>query len=368
MNERIPIAKPYIGEAERAYVSECLEKGDISSNGYFVSRFEEINKTFYSVSYCIAVSNGTAALHLALEALDITWGDEVIVPGVTFASTANAVLKTGAELVLADIDRTTWTIDVTRLDELVTDRTKAIIVVHLYGQPCDMDAICAFSREHNLFIIEDCAEAHGARFNDKQVGSFGIINCFSFFGNKVITTGEGGICLTNNKDLARKIRLLRDHGMSKNKRYWHDVIGFNYRMTNLQAALGCGQMERVDQILIERDSIARRYDQSFAGVEAITLQSTVPMRKKICWLYTILLDDSTGHKRDRLIDWLEERNIESRPMFFPLHEMPPYRAQRTNNLMESSNLTRRGVSLPTYEGLQDEKIERICQAVIEFVD
>ena len=209
-----------------------------------------------------AVSNGTVALHLALVALGIGEGDEVIVPDLTYAATINTVLHANATPVIVDVEESSWCIDPIQIEKAITRRTKAIIPVHLYGQACDMEAIMKIAKKYKLRVIEDCAEAHGAMFNEKKVGSFGDVGCFSFFGNKVITTGEGGMCVTNDTNLNERMRILRDHGMSKTKRYWHEVIGYNYRMTNLQAAIGLAQLERIEKIHNNRREYENNYKDS----------------------------------------------------------------------------------------------------------
>ena len=237
-NIHISLAQPQLSGNEYKYLMDAFLSTWISSIGSYISRFEETFSNYCGVKYGIATSNGTTALHLALSALDIGSGDEVIVPDITFAATINAVLYTGAVPVIVDVEEDSWCIDPDEIEKAITPKTKAIIPVHIYGQPCNMDAICAIARKNNLYIIEDCAEAHGAEWKNGKVGSFGIISCFSFFGNKVITTGEGGMCITDSIELNEKMRILRDHGMSRKKKYYHEVIGFNYRMTNLQAAIG----------------------------------------------------------------------------------------------------------------------------------
>ena len=257
MDIKIPIAEPDIGQEEIRNVTEAVKSGWISSKGQFIKDLEEQFARYFNVNFGASTSNGTSALHLALDALGIKMGDEVIVPTLTFIASANVVKYTGARPVFVDSHPDYWCIDPEKIEEKITDRTKAIMPVHLYGHPCDMDPIVRIAKKHDLFIVEDCAEAHGAEYRGKKVGSFGIISCFSFYGNKIITTGEGGMCLTNDKELAEKIRILRDHGMSPEKRYWHDVVGFNYRMTNLQAAIGVAQLAKLDKFIEKKRKIAR---------------------------------------------------------------------------------------------------------------
>jgi perosamine synthetase len=245
---RVPVTAPHLGEQELLNVTDCILSGWVSSGGHYVSRFEEEFARFCGVRKAIAVCNGTAALHLALAALGVGPGDEVIVPTLTFIATANAVTYTGATPVFVDSEPQTWNLDPARVEEAITPQTRAILVVHLYGQPAQMEAIREIASRHGLAVIEDAAEAHGAKIGERVVGGIGDIGTFSFFGNKIVTTGEGGMVVTDREDLSLLARQLRDHGMST-RRYWHEIIGFNYRMTNLQAAVGVAQLERIDEIL-----------------------------------------------------------------------------------------------------------------------
>ena len=261
-NEKIfhlPVASPDLNGNEFKYLVDAFMSTWISSRGEYINKFESSFSSYSDCKYGIAVSNGTAALHLALVALGIGIGDEVIVPDLTFAATINAVLNANATPVIVDIERDSWCIDPTEIERAITPKTKAVIPVHLYGQPCDMHSIMRIAKTHNIRVIEDCAEAHGATFSGRKVGSFGDIGCFSFYGNKIITTGEGGMCTTNTHELDDKMRVLRDHGMSRTKKYWHDMVGFNYRMTNLQAAIGLSQFERIDTMHENRKSYEDSY-------------------------------------------------------------------------------------------------------------
>jgi len=326
-----------------------------------------MNCDYYNVKHAIAVSNGTVALHLALVALGIGKGDEVIIPNLTFAATANAVIHAGANPVLADIEEESWTIDFNRLDKLISNKTKAIIPVHLYGNPCNMDELIDFADKYKLLIIEDCAEAHGAEFKGKKVGSFGDINCFSFYGNKIITTGEGGICLTNNDDIAKKAKLLRNHGMGNKKKYWHDHVAYNYRMTNIQAGIGCAQISRIDQILYERNKIYNKYVSNLKNSKNLLLPINSNDRKSVCWLFTLLINSS-----DKEINFVQnellKKNIETRPMFFPLNIMPPYKNCKKNEQKFSNKISQKGLSLPTFEGLSKSQIDFICNSLLEIIE
>jgi perosamine synthetase len=360
---RLPVAEPSLGEKELLYVTECVLTGWVSSAGKFVVRFEEMFAEFCGTRYAIATSNGTTALHLALLALDIGPGDEVIVPTLTFIATANAVTYTGACPVFVDSEPDTWNIDPNLIEEAITSRTKAIIPVHLYGHPANMDPILEIAARYGLAVIEDAAEAHGARYKGRRVGGIGDIGAFSFYGNKIITTGEGGMVVTNRADLAEKVRMLRDHGMSPERRYWHPVLGYNYRMTNLQAALGVAQMEKIDIILSTKQRIAQAYKERLREVPGITLPPEAPWAQNVYWLYSILVDaEIFGHTRDDLRTRLSEQGIETRPLFPPVHTQPIY--NRGQCLPVAERLAATGLSLPSAASLKFEDVARAAEAVI----
>lgn len=355
-NAHIPLAQPQLNGNEYKYLMDAFFSTWISSTGEYITRFEESFSSYCGVRYGVATSNGTTALHLALAALGIGPGDEVIVPDITFAATVNAVIYTGATPVIVDVEENSWCIDPAEIEKAVTPRTKAVIPVHIYGQPCDMGKICRIADEKNLYIIEDCAEAHGAEWNHKRVGSFGVISCFSFFGNKVITTGEGGMCITNSEELNGKMRILRDHGMSRERKYYHEVIGFNYRMTNMQAAIGTAQVERINKILEWRGRLEEQYREIFDGIAGITLQNNdLPGRKKIAWLVSALVNED---KREAVLKKLKENDVDVRAFFIPLSEMDIYRKYALNCKV-SRKISRMGINLPTAYEVTNESIERI---------
>jgi len=303
----------------------------------------------------IAVSNGTAALHLALKALGIGPGDEIIVPSLTFIATANVVAYCGAKPVFVDVHPEYWCLDPTKLEEKINDRTKAIIPVHLYGHPCDMDPILEIAEKRGIAVVEDCAEAPGAKYKGRKVGSFGDISCFSFFGNKIITTGEGGMCITKDDKLAEKMRKLRDHGKVTGSEYRHDVVGFNYRMTNLQAAIGVAQLEKIDSIMEARNGIVAHYNTLLKG--PATLPPHMPWADPVCWLYATLLP-----KRDDVMETLKKEDIETKPFFLPIHQQPIYESNQT--LPVSESLSQKGLNLPTYVGLGDAERKRISEVIL----
>ncbi len=359
---RLPVAEPTLGERELEYVTECILTGWISSAGRFVVCFEEQFAAFCQTRFGVATSNGTTALHLALLALDIGPGDEVIVPSLSFIATANAVAYTGAKPVFVDIEADTWNMDPGAIEAAITPRTKALLPVHLYGHPANMDPILDIARRHNLYVVEDAAEAHGALYKGRPVGGLSDIAVFSFYGNKIVTTGEGGMVVTNNEQLAERVRVLRDHGMSKDRRYWHPVLGYNYRMTNLQAAVGVAQMEKVERILEAKARVSATYDALLKDIPGITCPPRAEWASPVCWLYTLLVDESTfGKSRDTFMQVLQQHNVESRPVFPPMHKQPLYDAGIT--LPVTERVSDQGVSLPSAVSLTTTDIERIVGVI-----
>ncbi len=357
--KKIPIAEPDTTGNESKYVNDCIKSNWISSKGKYVKKFEEAFSEYCNVKYGISTSNGTAALHLALTALGIKKGDEVIIPNLTFIATANSIKYCNAKPIFVDVDKKTWNIDVNKIEEKISKKTKAIIPVHLYGNPCEMNKIMEIAKKHNLFVIEDCAEAHGAEYKGKKVGSFGDIACFSFFGNKIITTGEGGMCITNNKEFAQKMDILKNQGMDPKKRYWHPFIGFNYRMTNIQAAIGLAQLERIDKFIKTRRKNAKLYDQILKNVKGVTLQSVEKKSKNVCWIYSILLNNKNKIEKE-----LKEKDIETRPLFYPLSVMPPYKTDE--KFPVSEELCKKGISLPSSTKIKEKDIKMISNIIKKY--
>jgi len=350
----LPVAIPELGEKELKYLVDAFLSTWISSSGKYIELFEQKFSSFCDCQYGAAVSNGTVALHLALKTLGIKEGDEVIVPDLTFVATINTVLYCNATPVIVDVEKDSWCIDPHEIEKAVTPRTKAIIPVHLYGQPCNMDQIMDIAKRKDLFVIEDCAEAHGACYKGRKVGSFGEIGCFSFYGNKVITTGEGGMCVTNSSELNEQMRILRDHGMSKRKKYWHDLIGYNYRMTNLQAAIGVAQVERIDEILSERKKIETNYRKELKDIDFLEFQKDdLPNRNKITWLVSALVN---RHNRDSYIVHLSSKGLETRPFFYSLGSMDIYKKYLFSN-KNSLSISSRGINFPTFCSIKEIKKE-----------
>uniref|UniRef100_A0A7C1FFF5 DegT/DnrJ/EryC1/StrS family aminotransferase n=1 Tax=Caldilinea aerophila TaxID=133453 RepID=A0A7C1FFF5_9CHLR len=357
----IPVYTPSLDGREEKYVLDAVRSGWISSLGSYVTRFEQEFARFCGVHHAISVSNGTVALHLALHALGIGPGDEVIVPSLTFVATANAVHYTGAAPIFADVDPTTWCIDPEDVQRCITPRTRAIIPVHLYGHPAPMPALQELADTHNLILVEDAAEAHGAAIHGRRVGGWGRIAAFSFYANKIITTGEGGMLTTDDEALASRCRMLRDHAMPPHRRYWHEEVGFNYRMTNLQAAVGVAQMERIEHFLARKRAIAAHYRERLADVPGVTFAAERPDYTNVYWMVSILVEPPYALSRDELILALREHGIDSRPFFHPMDTLPPYRSDSPRPV--ALRLSRCGLNLPSSPSLTDTQIDYICDVL-----
>ena len=351
-NSSIQISQPDLLKGnELKYLLDAFNSTWISSSGKYIKQFETSFSNFVDCKYGVSTSNGTVAIQLALTALNIGEGDEVIVPNITFAATINAVLHCGAIPVLAEVEEEFWTIDPESIKNNLTKKTKAIIPVHIYGQICNMDAICQIADQNGIHIVEDCAEAHGGMYSDKKVGSYGAISTFSFFGNKIITTGEGGMCTTNSTFYYQKMLLLRDHGMSPKKKYWHDVVGFNFRMTNLQAAIGCAQLEKIDDILKRNSIIESRYKEILKEQNIQWQSDKDPKRKRVVWIVT-----GMSNKRDLIIERGVNHGIDLRRFFYPLCEMDIYKRYSKGDYLISTKLSKYGFSLPTHNEVDFDKI------------
>ncbi len=357
----IPIYQPALGEREESLVLEAVHSGWISSQGKYIGQFEREFARFCGVGEGIAVSNGTVALHLALHALGIGPGDEVIVPALTFVASANAVHYTGAKPVFVDVDPHTWAMDPAAVAKSITPQTKAMMPVHIYGHPAPMDDLNALAQQHGLLVVEDSAEAHGAAIEGQRTGGLGQIAAFSFFANKIITTGEGGMLTTDDPALAARCRMLRDHAMPPERRYWHAEVGFNYRMTNLQAAVGVAQMERIDAFIVRKRQIAQQYNTLLQGLPGLTLPVERPGYTNVYWMYSLLVEPDFPLTRDELILALRAHHIDSRPFFHPLDTLPPY--QSTTPQPIALRLSQQGMNLPSAPSLTDEQIAYICATI-----
>ncbi len=358
---RIPLADADIGELEVAYVSECRRSGWVSSAGPFVSRFEEAFAAACACRYAVAASNGTAALHLALLALGVGPGDEVLVPDLTFVSTANAVVYTGARPVLVDVDPHTWNLDPDDARRKVTQRTKAIVPVHLFGNPADLDAVAAIAAETGLAVVEDAAEALGASWRGRPVGSIGDVGCFSFFGNKLITTGEGGMVVTNRPEIADAARRWGNLSRAPGRPYFHDAVGYNYRMASRQAALGLAQLQRLDQLLAGKLRNAETYRRLLAGIPGLRWQHVTAGGASSWWMFAIVLEDAFGATREDVSEHLHRNGIDARPFFVPLHQLPPYAGSPPCPVAEE--VSRRGLLLPSGTRLRAEQIHEIAETI-----
>jgi len=360
----IPVYQPSLTGREREYVNDCLDSTWISSKGKYLPLFERGMATFVGSKHAAAVCNGTVALHLALVALGLGPGDEVIVPTLTYISSVNAIAYTGATPVFVDSLPETWQMDPADVNLKMTSRTKAIMVVHLYGHPCDMEAIGRIAREHRVFVVEDCAEAVGTMYAGRHVGTFGDIGTFSFFGNKTITTGEGGMVVTNDETLHERMSHFKGQGLADHRQYWHDVIGYNYRMTNICAAIGLAQLEQAEHFIARKREIALRYVAKLAG-SSITTHREAPGVVHSYWMNTILV--AKPAQRDPLRKHLADLGIETRPVFFPVHTMPMYAGKFQRHAV-AEDIGWRGVNLPSYPGMTDAQVDKVCEAVLRFVD
>ncbi|MBR3017226.1 MAG: DegT/DnrJ/EryC1/StrS family aminotransferase [Clostridia bacterium] len=367
--ERISIANPVFNGNEKKYLNECIDTGWVSANGKFLDLFQKSFAEFCGSKYALACSNGTVTLHLALIALGIGPGDEVIMPTLTYIATANAVRMCGATPVFVDSDPETWNVDPACIEAAITPRTKAIIPVHLYGLACDMTAIMEIADRHGIPVVEDAAEAHGAKWEGKTVGSIGTIGSFSFFGNKIITCGEGGMLVTDDEQLMNTMKLYRSQGVDPaQKRYWHIVSGYNYRMTNMQAAVGLGQLENVAWHLAQRKRVAEIYTrlirEKLDGYAVI--QKVKHPENHVYWMNSIVLTEKAKQSRDDVMAALESQNVEMRPLFYPMHIMPPFE-DHSLHFPVAERLSANGINLPSHAGMDEEKINYVVDCLQKAV-
>jgi perosamine synthetase len=354
---RIPVYRPELGVNEKAYVLKCLESSWISSKGEFIERFQQDFGSFIGAKNAVAVTNGTVALHLALLGVGLGPGDEVIVPSLTYVAAVNAIRYVGASPIFADVDATTWQIDPTHVTRLITKRTRAIIAVHTYGQACDIEALAVICGKHGLRLIEDCAEAFGTRVDGRHVGTFGDVATFSFFGNKTVTTGEGGMVVARDEKTHALICKLRGQGLAGEREYWHDVVGYNYRMTNICAAIGVAQLERANDLIERKRSLASAMRQAMHDLP-LAFHMEKPGTTHSFWMISALT--RTEAERDGLRKALRMAGIETRPVFPPAHTMPMYAAGQTG-LAVSVDLAARGLNFPSWPGLTDGQVAEIAQ-------
>ena len=361
-NDLIPVYQPMLVGNEKLYVSECLETKWISSKGKYVARFEDEFANYLRVGHATTVSNGTTALHLALHTLGIGTGDEVIVPTLTYVASVNAIVYVGATPVFVDADPVTWNIDVALISQKITARTKAIMVVHLYGAVCAMDELQALCKRHKLLLVEDVAEAFGSQYRGRYAGSFGDIATFSFFGNKTITTGEGGMVVSNNQALILRARYLKSQAVSSTREYFHDEIGFNFRMTNICAAIGVAQLEQSNAVIEAKRRLAVWYKEGLNGLP-LTFQPEPADTVHTYWMVSVLVLDV--EMRDSIRQALKDAGVETRPLFLPAHTMPAFASNKTFPVAE--DLSSRGINLPSFPALTREQVRYICKIIRQTV-
>lgn len=366
----IPVCEPLLDGKEAEYVMDCLRTSWISSAGKYISLFEERFANYCGVPHGVACSSGTTAIHLALVALGIGPGDEVIVPDFTLVVSANMVILAGARPVLVDVDPRTWCLDANLIEEKITPRTKAIMAVHMYGHPCDMEAISKIAARRNLYVIEDCAESHGAEVNGRMTGSFGDTACFSFYGNKILTTGEGGMVICRDDKIAQRLRLLRNQGF-REPRFVHDVVAFNYRMTNIQAAIGLAQTEMVEEKVNKKRWIGAAYNELLAGCPDVTLPVEESWAKNVYWMYGVLINESYGVKKDELMRKLSAKGVDTRSFFCPMSLQPAFRGDNpsfpdvSGEYPVSVDLWNRGLYLPSGLPLTRAQIEEVAEKLMD---
>jgi len=365
----IPVFSPLLGEEELKNVNEAIKSGWISSKGKFIEEFENKFAEYSGCKYGVAVTNGTSALHLALTVLGVKKGDEVIIPNFTMIATALAVVYTGAKPVFVDCEEETGNIDVKKIKDKINYKTKVILPVHIYGHACDMDEINKIAEKHKLFVVEDAAEAHGAEYKNKRCGSLGDIGCFSFYANKLITTGEGGMLVTNSEEIYEKAKSLRNLSFGKENRFLHEEVGFNYRMTNVQAGIGLGQMKRIDFILKKKIENALLYNSFLRGVKGIDIPIEKSYVKNSYWMYAIRFNDNFGFNKKDVKTKLFEKGVDSRDFFIGMNKQPFFKKiglQVDEKFPISEKWSETGLYLPSGVDLKEEDIKYICNCIKEI--
>jgi len=355
--EKIPIYRPYLGEEENKMVAECMQSTWISSQGKFIQAFERSVEEYTGAGHAIAVSNGTVAIHLAMLALDIGPGDEVITTNFTYVASSNSILYVGATPVFVDIDPLTWNLDPSQIEAKISPATKAILYTNVYGAPADYKELEKIATKYNLYLIEDAAESFGASHGNKMSGTLGDISTYSFFGNKTITTGEGGMVLTPHKELSEKIRKLKNQGNSESIRYFHDILGYNYRMTNVQAAIGVAQLGKLDEILRLKKKLQQNYEEGLKDL--VSFQKLLEDTTSSYWMSSILFKSS--EQKERVVKALELANIETRPFFVPIDELPFY--NKVEDCPHSREVSSKGMNLPSFPALQKWQQDRIIEII-----
>jgi len=373
LSKIIPVNIPKIFNYEKKLVNECLKTNWISSEGKFVSLFEQKYSSFTNRKFGVAVSSGTAALDVAVKSLNLKKNSEVLIPSFSIISTANAVIKNNLKPVLVDCDLDTWNMNIDETLKKITKKTKAIIITHIYGLPVDLDKILKIAKKKNIKIIEDAAEVIGLKYKNKICGSFGDISIFSFYANKHITTGEGGMICTNNKRLYDKCRSLRNLSFSNSfyNRFNHDDIGWNYRMTNLQAALGCGQLKNINWIIHRKREIGERYYKKLKHCKNLILQKNITSyAKNIYWVFGVVLKDKLISKRDKIMKILSNNNIGTRPFFYPMNKQKIFikmKLFKKNDMPVSEYISNNGFYLPSGLGLKNKEIDIVIKNLLKIV-
>jgi perosamine synthetase len=362
----IPVNEPLIGEQEKKYVMECLETGWISSEGHFIREFEESWAAYCGMKYGVAVSNGTVALDIAVSSLNLKPGEEVILPSFTIISCAQAITKANAVPVLVDCDPETWCMAVSQVEAKITPRTRAIMPVHIYGHPVDMDPLHELAQKYHLVILEDAAEAHGSEYRGQKCGGLGDISCFSFYANKIITTGEGGMVLTNDEQQAEHLRSLRNLCFRKERRFYHTELGNNFRLTNIQAAIGVAQIKRIEQSIQQKRWMASAYTERLKTFEMLSLPVERSWAKNVYWMYGLVLDPSTGMAAVEFARRLASEGVMTRPFFLGMHEQPVFHSMglfQNEHYPVTEHIARQGLYLPSGLTLTPDQVDRVCNAV-----
>jgi perosamine synthetase len=367
---KVPVNEPLISDEAKAYVQEAMDTGWLSAAGPCVEKFEQVFADYIGVKHAIFVTSGTAALHLSLATLNLKTGDEVIVPDFTMIGSIFPIMYTGAKPIFIDVEKDTFNIDVAQLEAKITDKTKAIMPVHIYGHSCDMDPVMEIANKYDLAVIEDAAEVHGGTYKGKRCGSIGTINAFSFYGNKIITTGEGGMVCTDDDALALRARSLKDLAHSPEKRFLHTEVAFNYRATNLQAAVGLGQMENIEMFLERKRSMAQRYNSLLSDIKGVTLPVTKDYAENVYWMYALLVNDDLNMSRDELCIKLKEKGVDTRDFFLPCHSQPAVQNVYPNSetFPITEDIATRGFYLPSGIAITDDQIQYVSDVLHEITN
>ena len=362
----IPVNEPLLGESARAYVDECMRTGWISSEGRFIRAFEDAWARYCDMPHGVSVCNGTAALEAAVACLGLEPGDEVIMPSFTIISCALAVIQAGAKPVLVDCEPDTWCMDVSQLQSKITSRTRVIMPVHIYGHPVDMDPVLELATKHDLSVIEDAAEAHGATYKDRPVGGLGDLSCFSFYANKIITTGEGGMVLAKSFEHAERLRSLRNLCFRDDRRFYHTELGHNYRLTNLQAAVGLAQVEQIEEHVRRKRWMGQAYTERLSHLEQLQLPTERPWARNVYWMYGVVLADDLGFDAEEFAKRLRAAGVDTRPFFVGMHEQPALLERGLfagEHYPVAERIARRGLYLPSGLALSESQLETVCDAV-----